>query len=508
MKPDPDTIERHIERLRAMRTGGKTIPTFAVDQTAQLFGVSRATMWRWIKNGAPTATSAHQLTDEEIALYYDLRGNVAAVARALRSLPGAPSRQTLDRAFAEQLSSEERAYVKRGVAGARSKTLYLRYEAEHRNQRWQSDHKQLPILVLPRRGWKPVKPWVTAFEDEKTRAVTGAALVPRRPTRAEVLAGLRSGVLVDPARGPFGGRPDVLVWDNGLEFTSDDVSQLALELGCTVITNDPYTPTQKGKIERFNRTLEQELISTLPFYSDGPKAANGTHFGPKKAQPMMFEQFAEIFFDYIWRYNNERAHSALGGRTPLQAWRDDPTPIAEINSAELHWMLPAINRKILKDGIHHDSRIYWSPDFLGLIGEVVEVRYMPFDYRQIEVFVDGKWLTTAVPATEASAAERERFYKLRRLERQRMAGRMRASSRRQAARLIALTEPGELQDGDPVAASEEERIAKRRRRKSTSDDLKLLGIDGLYEVEGDTSDEATDNADQPEDDAPPAAEAA
>lgn len=490
---DSDSIQRHIERLRAMRQGGKTIPTFAVDQAAALLGVSRRTMWRWIKNGCPQMEAAHQLTDEEIALYYDLRGNAAAVARALSGRPDAPSRPTLDRAFRSQLTSEERAYVRKGIEGARSKALYLRFEVEHRNQRWQSDHKQLPVLVVPKRGWKPVKPWVTVFEDEKTRAITGAALVPRRPTRAEVLAALRSGVLVDPQRGPFGGRPDVLVWDNGLEFTSDDVSQLALELGCMVITNDPYTPTQKGKIERFNRTLEQELISTLPFYSDGPKAADGTHFGPKKVGPMLFEQFAEIFFDYIWRYNNERAHSALDGRTPLQAWKDDPTPIVEIDPAELHWMLPSIERKILKDGIHHDTRIFWSSDLIGLIGETVEVRYMPFDFRHVEVFVDTKWLTTAVPAAGASPEERENFYKRRQDERKRMAGRMRASSRREAARLIALTEPGEVQDGDPVAAAEEERIAKRRRRKPSAEDLEALGIYGLYEVDG----EETEVGDSP-----------
>lgn len=467
-----------------MRDGGRTIPTFAVDQAAEALGVSRRTVWRWIRSGTPSPPSRrHELTDEEIRLYYDVRGNVAGVARALEGRAGVPNRRTLQRAFNRQLTSEEREYVRRGTNGARSKTLYLRYEVEHRNQRWESDHKQLPIMVVPRRGMGPVKPWVTIFEDAYTRAIVGAALVPRRPTRAEVLAALRAGVLVDAERGPFGGVPDVLVWDNGLEFTSTDVSQLALRLGCTVAPTDAYTPTQKGKIERLNRTLEQELISTLPYYSDGPKAANKKHFGPKSVNPMLFTSFAEIFFDWVWAYNNERPHSALNGRTPLEAWRDDATPIREVDPAEMRWMLPAQNRKVLKDGIHHESRIFWSSDLIGLVDETVEIRYTPYDYRQIEVFLNGKWLTTAVPSETVSVEERERFYKARQGERKRAAGRMRSASRRSAARLIALTEAGAIEDGDPRAAAEEERVEKRRKRKLATDDLKLLGLDGLYEVD-------------------------
>jgi putative transposase len=486
---DRETIERHIERLRAMRDGGRTIPTFAVERTAELLGVSRPTMWRWITNGYPAQSAPYQLTDRVIGLYYDVRGNVSAVARALKGEKDAPSRETLQRAFKEQMSAQERAYVKRGVEGARSKMLYLRYEVDYRNQRWETDHKELPILVVPKRGWKPVKPWVTMFQDAKTRAIMGAALVPRRPTQAEVLAALAAAVTVDPAQGPFGGRPHVIVSDNGLEFTADAVTQVELGLGITLLTTDAYTPTQKGKVERLHRTLEQEPISTLPFYSDGPRAANKQHFGPKSASPMLFDDFAEIFFDYVWEYNNERRHSALDGRTPLEAWSDDPTPISEIDSAQMHWMLPSVQRKVLKDGIHHDKHIFVSSALIGLVGETVEVRYMPYDYRRVEVFRDGKWLCTATPPAEISAAEREEFLKQRRKAQQQMAGRMRASSRRSRARLIALTKPGEIQDGDPIAAAEEERIAKRRQRKLTKQDLKAIGIDGLYEVEEDKTEE-------------------
>jgi putative transposase len=478
-----------------MRDGGRTIPTFAVERTADLLGVSPTTVWRWIRNGRRSQSSPYQLTDRVIDLYYDLRGNVSAVARALKDEENAPSRETLQRAFRTQMSEQEREYVKRGVEGARSKMLYLRYEVDHRNQRWETDHKELPTLVVPKRGWRPVKPWVTLFQDAKTRAIMGAALVPRRPTQAEVLAALAAAVSIDPAQGPFGGRPDVIVSDNGLEFTADAVTQVELGLGITLLTTDAYTPTQKGKVERLHRTLEQELISTLPFYSDGPRAANKQHFGPKNVSPMLFADFAEIFFDYVWHYNNERPHSALDGRTPLQAWLDDPTPITEVDATDRHWMLPSLERKVLKDGIHHDTRKFVSSALTGLVGEIVEIRYMPYDYRGIEVFRDGKWLCTATQPAEISAAEREEFLKRRRKAQQQMAGRMRASSRRSKARLVALTQPGEIQDGDPIAEAEVERIAKRRKRKLSKAELKAIGIDGLYEAEEANNEEDTEDTD-------------
>ncbi|MGH2946558.1 MAG: Mu transposase C-terminal domain-containing protein, partial [Solirubrobacteraceae bacterium] len=62
---------------------------------------------------------------------------------------------------------------------------------------------------------------------------------------------------------------------------------------------------------------------------------------------------------------------------------------------------------MLKDGIHHGGRIYFAPELSGLGGETVEVAHMPHDPRFIEIFHRDRWLATARPQGELTAADRQ-----------------------------------------------------------------------------------------------------
>jgi putative transposase len=53
------------------------------------------------------------------------------------------------------------------------------------------------------------------------------------------------------------------------------VTRAAGELGCAALPTAPYSPHQKGKIERFHRTIGEGLIATLSHYTGGPRQANG-----------------------------------------------------------------------------------------------------------------------------------------------------------------------------------------------------------------------------------------
>jgi hypothetical protein len=84
------------------------------------------------------------------------------------------------------------------VEGQRRHTVYLRWEAEHRNQRWEADHVELPVLVLPPRARRPRTAWATLFLDAFSRLVMGWALSVT-PSAATVLAALRGrGALPAP----------------------------------------------------------------------------------------------------------------------------------------------------------------------------------------------------------------------------------------------------------------------------------------------------------------------
>lgn len=58
----------------------------------------------------------------------------------------------------------------------------------------------------------------------------------------------------------------------------------------------PYRPQTNGKVERFWRTLNEDLIE-------------GTYFES-------LDHFKKELFEYMLYYNKMRPHQAIGGKTP------------------------------------------------------------------------------------------------------------------------------------------------------------------------------------------------
>ena len=122
-----------------------------------------------------------------------------------------------------------------------------------------------------------------------------------------------------------------------------------------------------------------------------------------------------VFADWVMAYNTRYPHSALAGRTPLEVWRSDPTPVRALEHQEARWMLLARTTHVVqKDGVHHNSEIYFADELWGMAGEEVEVAHMPHDRRWIEIFHDGRWLTTAYPSIELDENARVRALQQRR----------------------------------------------------------------------------------------------
>lgn len=90
--------------------------------------------------------------------------------------------------------------------------------------------------------------------------------------------------------------------DNGAEFASranpdeHPFEAMLRELGIVHRYTRPYRPQTNGKVERFWRTLDEDVI-------DGATFDN-------------LEHFANELFEYMVYYNNFRPHQALGGKTP------------------------------------------------------------------------------------------------------------------------------------------------------------------------------------------------
>lgn len=155
-----------VARLTALRTEGH-LTSQRVRLAAAAAGVGESTLWRWLAQSAPAdGRRRYELTDADRDALADWRGNTTAAWRARREAGAAvPSLRTFQRAVERALMPGERAALSDGAEGRRRHEVYLRWEATRRNQIWQADHKELPMLVRLPRETRPRKPWVTLFVD-------------------------------------------------------------------------------------------------------------------------------------------------------------------------------------------------------------------------------------------------------------------------------------------------------------------------------------------------------
>ena len=137
--------------------------------------------------------------------------------------------------------------------------------------------------------------WAEAADDLKSLSVMFAALKSLNLLNAE-----------------YGIRFEAVLTDNGAEVASrgnvegHPVERLLGELGIKHRYTRPYRPQTNGKVERFWRTLNEELLE-------------GTTF---ETAEELREELREELALYLLYYNTARPHQGLGGKTPLQALQD------------------------------------------------------------------------------------------------------------------------------------------------------------------------------------------
>ncbi len=447
-----------------------------VNAAAVLLNAHPRTIRRHIANGVPThAKPKYELTAIDLELYVAESGSATAV-HAARARDGdlTVSLRTMQRAFA-RLSPQDQAYARGGTRGRRAATLYVSHSAHHRNETWQTDHWQADLPVLVPRHTKPLYPWLTWFLDDATRAIMGWAISIVAATSAEVLAAFRRGVELDPLHGPFCGAPSLVRTDNGREFTAGYVTDRLMRVGTVSSTTDAYAPHQKGKIERLHRTVNGEFLRGKPGWKGGGRTAAGKVYAHK---PWTLERFRGELSEWVRHYNLERPHRGLDGRTPLQAWEEDPAPVRMPPEHVIRGLHQArTQRKVAKDGIHFASVTYWSPSLHGIVGETVEIDYVPHDRRKIDVYRAHEFLCTCVPTDAITDQDRQALYEARQRDAQRLRKLRSDANRRQRVRLAAITDATPLQEISIVTEAERNRerppTDAALRRLTSKDLLKL-----------------------------------
>lgn len=202
-------------------------------------------------------------------------------------------------------------------------------QVNHINERWEVDHTPIDLLVYCEKSDLPMgKPWLTAIIDRYSRMIMGIYISFQSPSADSVLQALIHAILPKEeflkrypdikAMWPACGLPVELVCDNGMEFHSESIRKVCLELNIGLTYCAAKMPQQKGAIERFLRTANYNLIHRLP----------GTVFGnPKKRDEYASEENAAIGFEtlvylvtkWVVEIYNQSPHRALK-TTPFNRW--------------------------------------------------------------------------------------------------------------------------------------------------------------------------------------------
>ena len=173
-----------------------------------------------------------------------------------------------------------------------------RFEYPQPNLIWQMDFKGRTKIV----GWHYVHP-LTVLDDHSRYAVCLAACADERTETVKhhiTETFLRYGL------------PEAFLVDNGSPWGGGDapwtpLSVWLLKLGVGVIHARPYHPQTRGKNERFNRTLVDEVLALRLF--------------------RRIDQVQTAFDEWRLLYNTERPHEGIGMHPPVTRYQPSPRPM-------------------------------------------------------------------------------------------------------------------------------------------------------------------------------------
>lgn len=263
------------------------------------------------------------------------------------------------------------------------------------NQLWETDASPVDALAVDGRYA------LYAVVDIYTRRMK--VLVTKTPRTAATLALLRRCIL-------DWGVPEILRTDNGSDFTSHAFRRAITALGIHHDICDPFSPEQKGTVERHIGTLQRGVIAMLPGFighsvADRKKIEARKTFAQRLGVSdekafcvdLTHEQIQEKIDAWVDLAYSHRIHGGLDNKTPFQMISEWTGPIRRIeNERALDLMLAPIAgkdglRRVTREGIGIGKDRFLSPGLAASIGEDVLCRHDPEDMGRLYVYTaDGR----------------------------------------------------------------------------------------------------------------------
>jgi len=318
-----------------------------------------------------------EVVDEAVKLRQELPSR--SVRRIIEILegeklikPGSVSRTSLNRHLAQ------RGYGAAQLrAEGKSAQPSSRFQRNRRNALFQADLKYGPVLAS---NGKKQKTYLLAIIDDKTRMIM----------HAEFYSNQRLPILEDCFRKAllkFGKPADILV-DNGKIFVSKWFKLACARLGVRHIAAKPYSAKSKGKIEKYNQTVDQFLSE---FSLEPTKTLAELN---RKFSIWMDEGYTHSPHEALKLEERDPKTGELLSkreRTPYQAYMEDPAKVRYISSLECRdAFLWEEQRTVDKSGCIKLSGMLYDVG-VALIRRRVDVRYDPFDLSVVDVWHGGEF---------------------------------------------------------------------------------------------------------------------
>lgn len=347
-----------------------------------------------------------------------------------------PSHQTFTREIMRRILPAELIFCREGEKACRDKMLpSLRrdYDDLHSNSIWVCDNHTFDVFVNDGEHKKPVRVYLTAFQDVRSRKFVGW-YVTLTPCSQATLIALRRGI-------DEYGIPDMILSDNGREFLTHDIGgrgfrktrklskeeheiptileNLGIEFRTAMVRNARAKIIERAFLDvknNFSKMFEGYTGGTI---AERPERLKKT--GKDAGNFTLLPEFVEYVDKYIRGIFNKHKHYGVGmnGRTPDQVYAACLYEKRVATPEQLNLMMMRSTRmqKVTKEGVylnlHGDKVLYQSEELiLHHFGKKVYVRYNPDDLKEVRVYSEeDRILCTAQQVRLSSYYENEESLK-------------------------------------------------------------------------------------------------
>jgi transposase InsO family protein len=305
------------------------------------------------------------------------------------------------------------------------------------NGKWEVDHTLLDVFVIDEEtGQVAGRPWLTTIMDRYSRCIVGFSMSFAPPSWASVMDALRVAISrKEPYLAHYigfknawncYGVPGTLITDHGRDFKSDSMEEARHALGFRLRHVLPKKPWLKGKIERWFRTLEEEIVHVLPgtVFS---RFEDRKFYNSEKYAVLTIHELNWIVAKWIIDVYHQRPHGKLG-TSPANMWADGLKEIPllrEVPDDLLVPMMGLVVPRALRNGGIRFLGLRWDSEEFGEVRAYlpdsanVQVRIDPLDISTCYIFDERRkrWIEgKLIEPTEARGLNLNQWATVKRLK--------------------------------------------------------------------------------------------